>query len=92
MIVGNIKNLLTTAGIDVWVKNEFASGGVGELSAFDAWPEIWLQNESDIDKAKALISKAHQNANKPDWFCQNCKEANSATFELCWNCNQEAEQ
>ncbi|MCP4389343.1 MAG: DUF2007 domain-containing protein, partial [Gammaproteobacteria bacterium] len=44
MILFNMKNLLQAAGIETIVVNEFAAGGVGELSTLDTWPELWLEN------------------------------------------------
>lgn len=91
MLVANIKNLLESERIDVLVKNEFAAGGVGELSAFDAWPEIWLVNEKDMIKAQEIINQCQSKANRPEWYCQNCKEPNDAAFEICWQCQQAPE-
>ncbi|MBU2115180.1 MAG: DUF2007 domain-containing protein, partial [Gammaproteobacteria bacterium] len=33
-IVHNVKNLVEAQGIEVFLKNEFAQGAVGEVSAF----------------------------------------------------------
>ncbi len=41
-IVNNAKNIVEAAGITVTLKNEFSVGGIGELSAFDAWLELWV--------------------------------------------------
>lgn len=45
LIVFNLKNLLQEQGIECLVKNEFASGGVGDLSPFETWPELWVLND-----------------------------------------------
>lgn len=89
MIVANIRNILDSARIEVVIKNEFAGGAVGELSAFDAWPEIWLVNERDQSQAEALINESQRQSQSPDWFCRYCKEPNDASFEICWNCSRE---
>ena len=41
-LVSNAKNLIEAEGIGTFLKNEFAQGAVGETSAFDAWPEVWI--------------------------------------------------
>ena len=46
MIVGNAKNILEGHGIETILKNEYAQGAVGEISAFDAWPELWVLNDT----------------------------------------------
>ena len=91
VIAGNIKNILDLERIEVVLKNEFASGGVGDLSAFDAWVEVWLVNDKDEDKALSIIEEATNSAQKPSWFCKHCKEENAGSFELCWQCQQPLE-
>ena len=86
MLAANIKNLLAQENIEVLVKNEFASGAVGDLSAFDTWIELWLINDKDESKAMTIINSAIHPTEKEDWFCRNCKESNASSFELCWNC------
>ncbi len=92
VIAGNIKNLLNLERIDVVLKNEFASGAVGDLSAFDAWVEVWLVNDADEEKALSIVKSATSQAQKPSWFCRQCKEENAGSFELCWNCQASIEE
>lgn len=87
-IVHNMKNLVEAAGIEVFLKNEFAQGAVGDLSAFDAWPELWVINERDFDKASEIV-RAAQRSNNADWVCNQCGEVNAAAFEICWQCQHE---
>lgn len=92
IIAGNIKNLLNLNNIEIVLKNEFASGGVGDLSAFDAWVEIWLVNDQQEKKAMAIINDAICINQKADWFCNHCKERNAGSFEICWHCQHPAEE
>ncbi|MCX2982340.1 DUF2007 domain-containing protein [Halieaceae bacterium IMCC14734] len=89
LVVGNIRNVLDAAGIDTVYRNEFSGGGIGEVSPFDAWLEIWLPSEVDYPRAAALIAAAQQSDESPDWHCRSCGERNTAVFELCWNCQLE---
>ncbi|MDM7859502.1 DUF2007 domain-containing protein [Alteromonas sp. ASW11-36] len=88
--VYQIKQLLDDHGIPCYVKNEFASGAVGELAPQDVQPEIWLQDAQWQVKAKRVIddyiaqNQASQNAQ--DWRCNNCQEENEGSFVICWNC------
>ncbi len=85
-LVNNVKNLIDAQGISTFIKNEFAQSAVGEISAFDSWPEVWVHNDEDFERAME-ISKFSQNSIKgEDWTCQSCSEKNDPSFEICWNC------
>ena len=88
MIVFNMKNLLQTAGIETVVINEFAAGGVGDLSAFDTWPELWLEDESRCAEAEAIMRDVQANNGGRPWFCRGCQEQNDVAFQICWNCGR----
>ncbi|WP_100656618.1 DUF2007 domain-containing protein [Alteromonas flava] len=89
-LVFRIKSLLEEHGIPCFLKNEFIAGAIGEVSPLDAQPEVWLTDPEWAPKAYALIDAfQHDCANKnngQDWVCLNCGEANSASFEVCWQC------
>ncbi|WP_017221633.1 DUF2007 domain-containing protein [Moritella dasanensis] len=88
-LVNNVKNIIEGHGIDVVLKNEFSSGAVGEVSAFDAWMELWVINDSDCERALDVISTMQSKADDPDWLCEQCAEENGASFDVCWNCQYE---
>lgn len=87
-LVANARNLLEAASIAVVVKNEFASGGLGELAPLDTWMELWVQDDKDYEQACSIIANALSEENKTPWECANCSEVNDAAFELCWKCGQ----
>ena len=88
MIVFNIKNLLQAAGIETVVRNEFAAGGVGELSTFDTWPELWLEDDSRFVEVETILRDVMDEDNRRAWFCRGCHEQNDAAFRICWNCGR----
>lgn len=88
-LVNNVKNLLETQKIEVFIKNEYAQGAIGEISPFDSWPELWVVNDSDFDRSKELISTSQQSKSAEEWLCKHCSEKNDASFELCWKCQLE---
>ncbi|WP_413698690.1 DUF2007 domain-containing protein [Psychromonas sp. KJ10-10] len=88
-MVTNVKNIMEAQGIDVFIKNEFSQGAIGEISAFDAWPEVWLFNEDDFQRATEVLEASAKLCDKEDWTCENCLENNASSFEICWNCNSE---
>ncbi|RVU84675.1 DUF2007 domain-containing protein [Leucothrix sargassi] len=89
LLVENAKNMLDLAGIESHLKNEFASGAAGDLVPTESWPEVWVLDESDYDKAVAVLQVLTDKLTAEDWVCPNCQEANAATFEICWNCQTE---
>ena len=88
MIVYNMRNLLQGEGIETVVRNEFAGGGVGDLSAFDTWPELWLQDGSRLVQALSILQDVAADSDATPWVCSGCGETNGAAFQLCWSCGQ----
>jgi hypothetical protein len=91
MIVYNMKNLLQGEGIDALLKNEFSGGGVGDLPAFDIWPELWVE-DSYLAQAQSVLRQAAQSNPGAAWLCAGCGETNDAGFGICWNCGQGIEK
>ena len=88
-IVGNAKNILEAHGLRVCLKNEHASSAIGEISAFDAWVQLWVINDSDYEKACKILEDSVSGENEAPWICGHCDEENDASFEICWNCKNE---
>lgn len=89
LLVNNAQNILENSGIEVTLKNEFAGGGSGDLSFLSTWLEAWVVNDEDYDMAMEIIRISLSNNNTKDWVCDNCNETNDASFDLCWNCQDE---
>ena len=88
MLVSNIKNYLENENIDIFLKNEFIAGAAGDLSPFDTWLEIWVEDK-DVSKAKKLLLSLSDDNTSTEWTCPACGESNGASFEICWNCQKE---
>lgn len=91
MIIFNLKNVLETKGIAATIMNEFASGGAGDLATFDTWPELWINEDRQFEKAESLLEQILGNHNDNFWYCRGCQEKNDASFEICWNCGRDSE-
>jgi len=76
---------LTGVGIAASVQRAFASGIVGQIPPDQALPEIWLTDDSQLSRARALL---HEWQNQPHrvWACRSCTEMVEGPFEQCWNC------
>ncbi len=91
-LVGNTRNILEANGVEVVMRNEHASSAGGEIPVFEAWPELWVVNERDYERALALIENALSDKNATPWQCAACGESNDAAFEFCWKCQAESPQ
>lgn len=82
------KFALEAQGIKYLIKNEFSQGAVGEIPHTESWPQIWVINEEDVDRAECLCAEveAKQKESAPDWHCGHCNEINASSFEYCWQC------
>ncbi|MGH1486164.1 MAG: DUF2007 domain-containing protein [Cellvibrionaceae bacterium] len=87
LMVTHIQNLLNTAHIKSVLRNEYAAGGVGELSFVDSWPELWVEYE-DVAQAKKVIADFLTSSEEQEWVCQ-CGETNGAAFASCWSCRSD---
>ncbi|GGY69955.1 hypothetical protein GCM10011613_12910 [Cellvibrio zantedeschiae] len=89
LLVSNVKNILENSDIAVTLKNEYVGSASGDLSFLNTWPEVWVLNENDYERAMHLVNAALTNETKNEWTCPGCNETNAATFDLCWNCQKE---
>ena len=89
VLVVQTQSLIEFAGIECVVCNEYASGAIGELAPIDAWPELWVINDEDCDKAESHIEESHTSTQRAEWKCAGCGSLNPATFDLCWHCGSE---
>ena len=88
-LASNIQNLIESEQIKTFIKNEFAQGAAGDISVFDAWPEIWVFDDADFERATDIVKLSETKVNTPDWVCKNCGESNDPSFDLCWNCQRD---
>ena len=77
---------LAHAGIAARVFNEHAGGAVGEIPFTHAYPELWIEHDRDLERARALIAEYERGAAGPARACPACGESNPPTFDSCWRC------
>jgi len=80
--------LLGAAGIEARLFNSHARGGMGEIPFTETWPEIWLDDERDRERARRVLHEFQRPAPRGSRRCPSCGEENPAGFELCWQCGQ----
>jgi hypothetical protein len=86
IVVAQARSSIELAGINCILRNEYASGAIGELAPIDAWPELWVTNDRDFERATLLLEKSHAAIQEADWKCQQCGSVSPATFDFCWHC------
>ena len=88
IFIGYLRSLLEAEGIACNIRNELLIGGSGELPPNECWPEIWVLNDDDFQRATAIVDKARQNPRIDDepWQCTHCHESSEAQFTACWQC------
>jgi hypothetical protein len=91
VVVSHVRNVLNQAGIATLVKNERLAGALGEIPYLETWPELWVLEKAQAERARGLITDAmsEQPAGK-SWTCAECAELNEGQFAACWNCQTPA--
>ena len=86
--INHFKFALDAAGIEYLVKNDYVQSSVGETPFNELWPELWVINNEEEEKARELCLSVEQQikANNQEWFCTECGEKNASSFEFCWQC------
>ena len=87
--VHSAKNLLELNGIDCVLKNEH-SNTMGAAFGSSNLVELWVEKNSDYEKARTIIEEKITNPQDTgSWTCNQCSEENEGNFEVCWKCQSE---
>lgn len=86
-VVSSLRDLLEANHIRCLIKNEYLQGGVGELPVMECWPELWIFEDFQYDKAKTLIAGMLDAEHSESWHC-GCGEHIEGQFGECWNCGE----
>jgi hypothetical protein len=88
--INHYRNLLVSEGIRSFIRNEYLGAIIGEMPFQEAWPELWIENDLDYDRALQLIDSATIGRESPQgaWRCRHCGTENEGQFAACWNCSE----
>jgi hypothetical protein len=88
--VGHLQTLLEAEGIRTEIRNLNASSAAGAVPIAQVYPELWILENQDEARAKAIIQAYRDEASAepvaPGWTCPACGEAVDGVFGECWNC------
>jgi rubrerythrin len=85
------KERLEEADIPCTIKNQRSSGLAGEIPFTEVFPELWVIQDEDADRARQLLEEGLVSlpSNQDTWMCAGCGERHESQFGTCWNCGQE---
>ena len=89
--INHFKNLLESEGIPCQIRNEHLGSIMGEMPFVETWPELWVVNDLDFDRATQLITAVDAESPEKSWRCRKCGEVNEGQFAACWNCGTSLE-
>ncbi len=86
--INHYKNVLISEGIPAFLRNEHLGGILGEMPFQEVWPELWVENDLDYDRAVQLIDSNNILHESPEsaWHCRKCEADNEGQFAACWKC------
>jgi len=86
--INHWKNLLESEGISCELRNEHLGSIMGEMPFMEVWPQLWIVNDLDFDRARQLLSDdAAAESPTETWKCRHCGEENEGQFAACWKCS-----
>lgn len=89
--INHYKNLLASEGIPTEIRNQHLGSIMGEMPFFETWPQLWVINDLDFDRATQLIEAVDAESPGLAWTCARCGEENEGQFAACWNCGASAD-
>ena len=92
IMINHYQNLLEAEGIPTEVRNQHLGSIMGEVPFFETWPQLWIVNDLDYDRATQLIDAVDAESPTESWQCAKCGEENEGQFSACWNCGTNADQ
>ena len=86
--IAQLQNMLESAGIACFLRNEVCAGLSPEIPIAESTPELWIQDDHKLAEALQVKAdfKAPTTVVGPDWKCQACGETSEPQFTSCWKC------
>lgn len=77
---------LSSLGIATHILNANASGALGEVPFMQAQPEVWVDDDSEEEKAREALAALRNAPALAETICGRCGESNPGNFQSCWQC------
>ncbi len=87
--IGHLREMLESAGIACFMRNEASAGLSPEIPLSESTPELWIQDNHHLSEALEIKRawKTSAPVEGSDWVCPTCGETSEAQFTSCWKCN-----
>jgi hypothetical protein len=83
--VAHARNVLSAAGIESELRNQYLAGALGELPMLETWPQLWVDDTLE-SAARQALEKASTAPSGAPWTCGQCGEQLEPQFTSCWRC------
>jgi hypothetical protein len=83
--VAHARNVLTAAGIESELRNQYLAGALGDLPMLETWPQLWVEDPLETAALRALEEAGRARSGAP-WTCGECGEHLEPQFTTCWRC------
>ena len=86
--VGHYQSILEGEGITAKIRNLGTSSGSGEIPFTEVYPELWVVEDAEYDRALKILEPYHdkETPEESPWVCPNCSEQLPGSFGQCWQC------
>lgn len=84
-----VRNALENRDIICVVRGEHLAGASGGIAPIDAWAELWVLGDADVEEAREIVAEiiGSDEADEAEtWTCLECGEVLEGQFGACWNC------
>jgi hypothetical protein len=86
----HLRNVLESAGIRAFLRNENLVRLAGEVPFDQTWPEVWILDDAKAAEAFALLQEVQRPQwQQPAWSCPHCGQWLEGQFTSCWNCGSD---
>lgn len=79
-------DMLRQLGMSASLQRFFLGSVAGELPPEQCWPEIWVDDDGQAERATQLLAELQQTAQRR-WIC-GCGETVEGGFDACWSCGR----
>ena len=91
--VGRMQSLLESHGIQTFIKNQYSSGALGEIPFVEICPQLYVLDESDVERARQLLQVELPPENQASsWMCPECGIDIEGQFDRCWKCGMQRDE
>ena len=77
---------LSSLGIVTHIFNANAAGALGEVPFMQAQPEVWVDDDTQALRARAILADCLNMKPGQEKTCPHCGERNPGNFLSCWHC------